>query len=392
MRRPFIVAAVLVSALAFAGCNISDRDEPKPTRPSSTSAPKVLTTVDESTPSLKEGRDYSVIASWPQVIGRRFVSYRASRGKNHAIAVLGDEDAVDPSAESDPRGSRLVEVDIRTAEVRSLAIHGTEDRALYMTDVVLSGDTVVWTETDSTVLDLHEWDIYSLDLGSMKERHLASSRDFGVENPPPPSPTYDQQIVVVGDSVYFPAVDSVTKDSIQSSIYSVPLTVEGSSPKVVARSANQVFADGNELRVMLDGKLVKWDPVRGVAVEADKALDAGCGAFFGEGVAVLCRGKKSNLFILTEDGAETGLDVSAFDFEGEPAVTGYLYANARWVGFTVNGSQGYIFDLARKAVFKLDGVSNSPEYTVVDHWVPNAQRFKSSAYPRKLQFLKLTEK
>jgi hypothetical protein len=185
-------------------------------------------------------------------------------------------------------------------------------------------------------------------------------------------------------------VDKATKSGIQSSIYSVSLTAKVPTRRLVVRSANQVFADGDQLRVMLKGKLVKWDPSLGAAVEAEEALDAGCGGFFGEGVAVVCHGEGSQLSIVTQDGSKTELDASAFAEGGEPASTGYLYANARWVGFTVNANRGYIFDVARKSVFRLKGVSNSPQQTFVDHWVPNKQDFIRAPYPKKLQFFELT--
>jgi hypothetical protein len=395
MMRSFIVTVGLLSTISVSACTAS-QDEPKPTTTAAAPTPtrNVSVIVDKSVPALKEGRDYSVVASWPRVADRRVVGYRASLDKRHAIAVLSEVDAVDPSAEPDPRGQRLVEVDTRTAELKSLAVHGTPEHPRYITDVVVSGNFVVWTETESTALELLPWDIYSLDLRSKKERHLASSRDFAVKDPPPPSPTYDQQVTVVGDNVYFPAVDRVTENSIESSIYSVPLTNNANSvigPRLIAPAANQVFADDSGLRVMLNGELVTWDPARGIDGRTGQALGANCGGFFGEGVAVLCNKAKNKLSIVDQDGLETVLDISAFDQDDEPASAAYLYANSRWVGFTVNGSQGYVFDLARMDVFKLDGVSNSPEFSVADHWLPNEQSLTRPPVPKKLQFLKLIE-
>lgn len=393
VRRSFTVVGGLATAVLVAGCTASDHDDPKRTGPTPTSAKNVTIVMDDSTPSLKEGRDYSIVASWPQVIDRRFVGYQASVDKRHAIAVLSDYDAVDPSVEPDPSGQRIVEVDTQTGKLRSLARqHGTANRPRDIIDVAVSGDHVVWTESESTTLELLPWDIYSLDLRSHKERHLASSRDFDVKDPPPPSPTYDQQITVVGDSVYFPAVERVTAGSIQSSIYAVSLTVETSRPRLIASSANQVFADGKGIRVMLNGKLVTWDPARGTSGKTDQVLEADCGGFFGEGVAVLCNEDPNKLSIVSRDGATTILDMSAFAQKDEPAMAGYLYANSRWVGFTVNGSQGYMFDLERKAVFKLGGVSNSPEYTVADDWLPNEQAVIHPPIPQKIEFFALTKK
>lgn len=388
MTRPdlkrFPVGFVGLASIALlCGCTSGDSSEPKPSDPTRDAS----IAINESTPSLLEGRDYSVVASWPQVIGRRFVDYRASLDKTHAIAILGD-DVVDPSAEPHPRGHSLVEVDTPAGDLRILAQHGRANRARYITDVEVSGEVVVWTETESTALDRLPWDIYSLDLTSRQERHLASSRDFGVKDPPPPSPTYDQQIAVVGDAVYFPAVERVVDEGVQTSVFSVPLTAEKPRSKRVVPLANQVFADGNRLRVMLEGKLTVWDPVRGAVVDTDKTLEADCGAFFSEGVSVICNKVQTEIVVVRRNGEKSVLDISSFDRD-EPASAGYLYANSRWVAFTVNGSQGFVFDLKRNAAFKLDDVENSPQFSVADHWLPY-KRTGIYPIPKKLEFFELT--
>lgn len=266
--------------------------------------------------------------------------------------------ASDPSEPEDPRGMALMTRDPATGKTEEIARHGTAERWLQLPGVTVSGDKVVWIETPSTSLYELPWELYTYDLRTRKEEHLASSDFFGIENPPQP---WLEGIVPIieGRFAYFPAVDEVRESDPdgfgRASVYRVPLM--GGDPELVAKGAIEVFSDvDGMLQMRFPKRISQWDPSKGSDGEVPgTSIPAAHGSFANEGVRVTFN-QGDGVRIQKADQSEVAIDV------GDESAIGYLNATSRWVSFTVDAGgkqQGYIYDLERDKLMKLKGVINS---------------------------------
>lgn len=341
--RRTAVVAVVTAAVAFSATSCTTSKEPEPQRQFALSP---------APPSFEEGDDYTVTSRIPTVLEGQQAVYFARADGRLIMSLSGTSESGDPS-EDDPRGGTLVSVDPKTKNVETLARHGKPGSPRYVVDVTVAGETVVWVETTQPNYDAMPWRMYALDLETGVEKELASYRELGIEDPPWPSPDAIRP-QVVGDDVYVVAVDRVDDrhDVVQTSVYRVPLT--GGTPERVVPRATGAWAAGRGLDVLLDDRLVRWDPRRGPSGEvADDGMPADCGAFATTGVRVACTtadGHRRLTVETTEHGRST-VDLGTH-------TVGYLNGTSDWVSFST-GDRAYLLDLRRGRLSSLPGSTDT---------------------------------
>lgn len=357
--RVRLVAGLLLVALG--GCTGGGAP---PGRPAASTSPghdagRSLV-VSASTPFAAEDVDFRVVGRTPSVIGGRMVFYRGTASDGTQVLVRSDEGPPASRSAPDPRGSALIVRDPDTGRTRTIARPGSRARWAQVADVVVVGNRIVWTDTPSRSLYELPWRMHLHDLGTGVTRELASSDDFGIENPPLPGLKGLVPHVTAGHA-YFAAVDEVRESDPEgygrASIYRVPLA--GGDPELVAKGANEVYGDADPARVQVrfgGDRIVQWDPGREVDGEVrGTSLRAPEEAFAHDGTRV------------TADHS-AGLRVESLH-HGRFAVRlpdgargYYLNATERWVSFTVDlrGEQkGYLLDLQRGRLLRLRGAWNA---------------------------------
>lgn len=359
-RAPLSLATGLMLAV-LGGCTDAggSAEEPPASVPSKVEIDRHLE-VSGTTPFAKEGKDFRIVGGTPAVIEGRMAFYRGTASDGTEVLVRSD--TAPPSAESspDPRGNALILRNPDTGSVKTIAQPGTPDRWLQIVDVVVAGDQVVWTDTPSRSLYELPWAMHTYDIATGKSIQLASSDDFGIENPPLPGLKGVVPHVAEGYA-YFPAVDEVNKSDPEgyghASIYRVPL--QGGDPELVAKGANEVYgdADPSKIQVRFSGeRIVQWDPAKGPDGEVrGTSVPAPEEAFANDGTLV------------TAD-SSAGVQVDSpkhgrFSVKLPKGARGYyLNATDRWASFTVDRNseqQGYLLDLQRGRLMRLKGVWNA---------------------------------
>lgn len=289
-----------------------------------------------SVPTMVEGTDYRVVDEVPSRID----------GGNTAYYDIGDDQALAVRFAPDSSGTdRMVTVDLSSGRTTSLFTAGQRGKPS-MPEVTRGDGFVVWLQTDATTYDSLNWDLYSYETATKTRRRIASSADLGIDDPPWPSFSSIRPRVV-GDQVYWAAVEQLTSGTPRTAVYRAPL--DGSEPmSKVIDDATDVYPDGDDLWFQRDGRMLAWD----VSAAAEKTVDTApveepCGGFFHEGTLVQleCAGRGS-LVITEASGRRTTLQ--ALDRPG------YLNATSRWVGYSTGG-QAYVYDLERRRLMRLKG-------------------------------------
>ena len=253
-----------------------------------------MVTLSKSTPWMVAGEDYKVKSQVPTSLLGAPTVYLDRAGRVMVMSV---------SAPKNASGDALAAVEDGSNKTTILAQHGTPQAPRYIVSAVVAGHTIVWVETTQSNLDSMPWQMYTYDLDSGTEKHIASYEWFKIANPPWPSDLAIQP-QVIGNWIYFVAVDHLdrAKSIRDRSAYRVPIN-GGRDPELVVPDAGQVYADGTKLQAEIKGELVGWDPARG------------------------------------KD-------------------TGYLNATSRWVSFSTP-AQGYVLDLKRGRLMGLKGAQGT---------------------------------
>ena len=295
-------------------------------------------------PFMAEGKDYRVVRDVPAEIGGRTMTYYAVRDDGaSALAVQypSDDDQQEAGA---PAPNRLLTVDLQTGERTALPTQDADSDLTDITEVSRGNGYLVWLQSEPDSYNSLTWDLYSYETATKTKRRIAASSELGVKDPPWPS-FESIRPQIVGDDVYWAAVEAVKGDTPTTAVYRAPL--DGSEPmsKVIG-GATDVYADGHDLWFQRDGRMVAWDVSAGAEKKADTPeVEKPCGGYFHEGtlVQVDCSGK-GTLLITEKSGRHTTLrDVDA---------PGYLNATSRWVGYSVD-DQAYVYDLKRQRLMRM---------------------------------------
>jgi len=356
-RLTAVLAGILLATTA--GCTDETGSDEDPA--TTGSGERKVLTADAETPWAKEGRDYRVIDRIPSVIDDRMVNYQGTASDGTQVLSRSDLGPDLDQAKADPRGSAVMVRDPATGDAEVVAQHGTTDQWLQDTGITVAGTKAVWIDTPSTSLYEEPWELYVYDTSTGTETHLASHEYFGIENPPMPNLN---GVVphVTDDFVYFPAVDEVRKSDPagygRASIYRAPID-GGGDPELIAKGGVGVFgdADPGRLQVRFEDRIVQWDPARGADGEvAGSSLPAPHGSFANEGVRVAYDRDAAWITIESDRHGEFAIDLDS------DTNAGYLNATSRWVSFTVDTEgeqQGFLLDLERGRLMRLEGVVNS---------------------------------
>ncbi len=359
-RVPLALAMGLLLA-ALGGCTDAggSPEEPSASVSSKAEIDRRLE-VSGATPVAKEGRDFRVVGETPAVIDGRMAFYRGTAADGTEVLVKSDTGPPSSGTEPDPRGNALILRDPDDGSVETISQPGTRERWIQVVDVIVAGNQVVWTDTPSRSLYELPWRMFAYDIATGKKKQLASSDDFGIENPPLPGL---KGIVphVAEDYVYFPAVDEVKKSDPEgygrASIYRVPF--EGGDPELVAKGANEVYgdADPSKIQVRFGGdRIVQWDPAQGPDGEVrETSTPAPEEAFANDGTRVTA---DSSAGVQVDSPKHGRFTVKL----PNGARAYYLNATDRWVSFTVDRNseqKGYLLDMKMGKLTRLEGVWNA---------------------------------
>ncbi len=297
-----------------------------------------------SVPALTEGRDYRLVKNLPVDVDGKRADYVANLDGDTTLAVL-DATEDDKREAGTPPPDHLVSVDPASGTTQLLA-RATADGMTSIAEVSQARGFIIWLQSDANSYDSLNWDLYSYETETETKRRIASSSELGIKDPPWPS--YQSiRPQIVGNHVYWAAVESAKGSSVSTAIYEAPLNGASSMTKVID-DATDVYADGDDLWFRRDGRMLAWDVSAGVEKKADTArVTKPCGGHFHEGtlVQVDCAGKGS-LVITEKSGRRTTLrDVDH---------PGYLNTTSRWVGYSVD-DQAYVYDLKRQRLMRLKG-------------------------------------
>jgi hypothetical protein len=316
--------------------------------------------VSGATPFAKEGTDFRVVGETPAVIDGRMAFYRGTASNGTEVLVKSDIGPPSTGSTPDPRGNALILRDPDTGSIKTVSQPGTRDRWLQIVDVIVAGDQVVWTDTPSRSLYELPWAMHTYDIATGKSKQLASSDDFGIENPPLPGLKGVVPHVTEGYA-YFPAVDEVKKSDPEgygrALIYRVPL--KGGDLELVAKGANEVYGDGDpsKIQVRFSGeRIVQWNPAKGPDGEVrGTSVPAPEEAFANDGTLVTADSSAG----VQVDSVKNG----RFTVKLPKGARGYyLNATDRWVSFTVDRNseqKGYLLDMQRGKLTMLKGVWNA---------------------------------
>lgn len=333
MSRRLLLALAVVTAIATTACTNDSEPAPTPDRPD-----EVVVDVGPraSIPTMVEGTDYRVTGTLPSQIDGGTAGYY-DVGREHALAVRYAPQRSDTD--------RLLTVDVPDGRVRPLVEAG--GRGKRSIPEATSGDGfIVWLQTDATSYDSLNWDIYSYETATRTRRRIASSVELGIDDPPWPSFSSIRP-QVVGDQVYWAAVEQLTSGAPRTAVYRAPL--DGAEPMTkVVDDATDVYADGRDLWFQRDGRMLAWDVSAGAEKKADTAsVERPCGGFFHDGTLVQVDCGGGGALVITEaSGRRTTLQ--GVD---DP---GYLNATSRWVGYSTGG-QAYVYDLQRRRLMRMAG-------------------------------------
>jgi hypothetical protein len=336
------MALAVVTVLVATACSGGSEPTPAEQAPENT----VVTVGPAKTvPVMVEGKDFRVVRNMPAQIGGGTMTYYDVRDDGSALAVQypADKNQRDSGA---PSPDRLFTVDLDNGTKTSLPARDPDGELTDITEVSRSNDYLVWLQSAPDSYDSLTWDLYSYELPTKTKRRIASSSELGIDDPPWPS-FESIRPQIVGDDVYWAAVEAVKGDAATTAIYRAPL--DGAEPMTkVIDDATDVYADGDDLWFKRDGRMTAWDVSAGAEKKADTApVDEPCGGYFHEGtlVQVDCSGTGS-LVITQTSGRRTTLR----HVDGP----GYLNATSRWVGYSVDG-RAYVYDLKRQRLMRLEG-------------------------------------
>lgn len=338
-RRPFVALAVVTGLVATACTHGSD------SRSRARTPAQSIVTVGaaKTVPTMIEGQDYRVVADLPSDLDGKTADYYEVL--DDSALAIEDAPAEEKREASTPPPDRLVTVDLATGATQLLA-RATANGMTSIAEVSRGRGFVVWLQSDANSYDSLNWDIYSYELSTKTKRRIASSAELGIKDPPWPS-FESIRPQMVGDHVYWAAVESVEGSTATTAIYEAPLDGAESMTKVID-DATDVYADGDDLWFQRDGRMLAWDVSAGAEKKADTAaVEEPCGGYFHEGtlVQVDCGGKGS-LVITEKSGRRTTLrDVDS---------PGYLNSTSRWVAYSVD-DQAYVYDLERQHLMRLEG-------------------------------------
>ncbi|MBD8607536.1 hypothetical protein IFT73_11765 [Aeromicrobium sp. CFBP 8757] len=341
-RRPLVLLAV-VTALVAAACTAGSEAPSPRRRPTAT-----VVTVGAGTtvPAMVEGTDYRVVRDVPAEIGGETMTYYAVRDDgSSAVAVRYPSDK-DQQTAGAPSPDRLLTVDLETGGTKALFTRDDDSELTDITEVSRGNGYLVWLQSAPDSYSSLTWDLYSYDLATKTERRIASSAELGIDDPPWPS-FESIRPQIVGDDVYWAAVEAVKGNTPATAIYRAPL--DGADPMTkVIDDATDVYADGGDLWFQRDGQMLAWDASEGAEKKAGTAaVHQPCGGYFHEGtlVQIDCGGKGS--LVVTE---KSGRRTTLRDVDGP----GYLNATSRWVGYSIDG-QAYVYDLSRQRLMRMKG-------------------------------------
>jgi hypothetical protein len=348
-RRPLVVLAV-VTALVTTACTGGSDPAPADHTPE---AVVVTAGPAKAVPFMVEGKDYHVVTKAPAEIDGATMTYYAVRGDRTALGVQypSTENQQDAGA---PSPDRLFTVDLETGETKALPTRDADRSLTDITEASRGDGYLVWLQSAPDSYNSLTWDLFSYETATKTKRRIASSSELGIKDPPWPS-FESIRPQIVGDHVYWAAVESVTGTTAKTAIYEAPLDGAESMTKVID-DATDVYADGDDLWFQRQNRMVAWDVSAGAEKKADTAkIEKPCGGYFHEGtlVQVDCAGKGS--LVITE---KSGRRTTVRDVE-DP---GYLNATSRWVGYSVD-DQAYVYDLKRQRLMRLKG---SQGYSATD--------------------------
>jgi len=310
----------------------------------------VALVVDDETPSMAKGQDYRETVQIPARRGEWGLVYHGRSGDTLVLGQLG-ESADGTGRKKDPRGEHLVLFDLATKTYEDLRHHGTSEAPSYLATSAVSGRHVVWVEHSETDLYHFTWEMYSYDLDSGKEHKIASHASFGIERPPPTTPDGTWP-VVLGEWVYFAALDKLGKGPRDShgSVYRVPLA-GGSEPERIVPGAYDVRRFGDHLMVQIKGDVLQWDPAKGETGEIKGTRqNSSCGFRANQETTILCP-RKGDASLLQVTSPEHGSFTVDIGDRGGPA---YLNVTSRWATFCAD-EEGYVLDLERGRLMKMEG-------------------------------------
>jgi len=351
------VRAALVAALTglmIVGCTTSHESSPSSkTRPTTTLFPVALV-IDDGTPSAVKGQDYRETIQVPTQRDGWGLAFGGRRGDTLVLAQT-DESADGSGEKKDPRGEHMVLFDMTQHTFVDLPYHGTVGAPSYLAATAVAGRRVLWTERSETDLYHFTWEMYSYDLDSGEERKIASHAMFGIEHPPPT--TFDGVWpVVLGDWVYFAAVDKMGKEpkDAHGSVYRVPLDGDA-DPERIVPGAYDVRRFGDHLMVQIKGDVLQWDPAKGESGEIKGTRQSSsCGFRTNQETTILCprKGDASVLEVTSPEYGSFTVDI------GDRSGPGYLNVTRRWASFSAD-EEGYVLDLKRGRLMKLDGAQDA---------------------------------
>ncbi|WP_332643003.1 hypothetical protein [Aeromicrobium sp.] len=341
---------VLLAIFATAACSSSGSSDPEDEQVRNVT---VTFSSDAKVPALVEGKDYRVVTEYPYTIDGKTARHYGLLKSGVSYAKLSPPASEMPTPEHPVPAipsDTLVSFDLKTGNVTLIAAHGTDTKPAFIVDATRNDDFIVWVETSDSTYESMRWEIFSHELKTGKTRKIGSSEELGVENPPIPT-RRGIRPELVGKSIYVVAVsafDGSTVASIATAIYGAPIDGSAGLTKIVD-DADDVFADGKNLRFARDGELKKWDLGKNKEVSSSVApVDDPCGTFYNEGVLVQCDAS-GEVTITEKNGSQTVI-------KDLPVPLANFNATNRWVGFSTE-SQSYVYDLKRNRLGKLKGSS-----------------------------------
>jgi hypothetical protein len=336
----------LAAVVCVSGCTTGS-DSPKVT-------PTTKSVSADKASTMKEGRDYDLVATLPAKIQGVQPRYL---GVSPDDMVFGDIFIEDPDAEPPigPGGTALTGrssvflLDPESGKVTEVLDGAVRKEPSGVTGMDADDEWVVWLESLEGGFSSGRWTLYSYERGTGKIRKLGAYDDKVVA--PKAELGYERLPVISGtDAVMATSViDRKDKLGKANQVLSAPL--DGSAPlSELARGARSVDADAEGLSyVDVTGALMFRDAVSGETTVIDDGKSE-CRTYR-SGVLVTCSPYGSGTTFRVR--AKNGTTTTFGPFDGD---VGYNYQETGWVKFVTDPDGDptiYAIDTDRMKLFKV---------------------------------------
>ena len=320
------------------GGTASPSDASSPSDPSTSAPPGTV-------PGLREGQDYTTIASLPlSTAGKNYTYYGLTDdglayGSKSEVPLTGTDDLTPTSA---------VLTDLTSGLVTPISDGTDRPAPTQFTGMAYSPGFVVWIETTSTSLDGGDWALYVHDRAADTTRLAATSTDTGADNfgaIPPGGVTPS----ITNGYIYLDAAGK-TDGTTSFNVYRTRLD-RPSRLSLVATKAEGAFASRARIIYRTINGAIKQIDTEGNEVEplgGAQQVDNPCGGFFAEGTLVVCEKLTSPDLVLHiyRDKHEP------IDLDLRGRAIHYIQGTSRWVRYELDGTT-YVYDLKRQRLMKV---------------------------------------